>query len=251
MPASTQSGGLLRRDGGGKPQDSGACPAETQKVGPGHCPVQEGPHGRAEPSKRRERLYSQTAQGSCTRYANVRNDAHHKATTAIAKSAGRVVIEDLNVSSMMRNRRLARALADAGLSGFLAKLACKCRWYGAELVAVSRWFPSSKLCAQCGDRNDSLTLSDRRWVCPNCGAENGRDLNAALNLKQAGFELPGAGRGDRVRPATPAMAVEASRESMRDIRTPAKPECQILNSGQVRRVWDGRRFGRYCRTGKD
>ena len=75
-------------------------------------------------------------------------------------------------------------------------------------------------------------LSDRRWVCPNCGAENERDLNAAINLERAGLELPGAGRGDRVRPATPAMAVEASRESMRDIRTPAKLEYQVSSDSQ-------------------
>ena len=60
------------------------------------------------------------------------------------------------MSGMMRNRRLARALADAGFSGFLAKLACKCRWYGAELVEAGRWFPSSRLCSECGHRNDSL-----------------------------------------------------------------------------------------------
>ena len=190
-------------------------------------------HGRAEPSKRRERLYSRRRRVHA-RICNVRNDAHHKATTAIAKSAGRVVTEDLNVSGMMRNRRLARALADAGLSGFLAKLAYKCRWYGAELVAVSRWFPSSRLCSECGHRNDSLSLSDRRWACPSCGAANERDLNAALNLEHAGLELPGAGRGDRVRPATPAMAVEASRESMRDIRTPAKLEYLMSSDSEKR-----------------
>ena len=190
-------------------------------------------HGRTGPSKRRERLYSRRRRVHA-RICNVRNDAHHKATTAIAKSAGRVVTEDLNVSGMMQNRRLARALADAGFSGFLAKLAYKCRWYGAELVAVSRWFPSSKLCAQCGDRNDSLTLSDRRWVCPNCGAENERDLNAALNLEHAGFELPGAGRGDRVRPATPAVACEASKGSRVEVRFPAKLEYLMSSDSEKR-----------------
>ena len=65
----------------------------------------------------------------------------HKATTAIAKSAGRVVLGTLNVAGMMRNRRLSRALADAGMSGFLAKLEYKCAWYGAEYVKADRWFP--------------------------------------------------------------------------------------------------------------
>ena len=134
----------------------------------------------------------------------------------------------------MQNRRLARALADAGLSGFLAKLAYKCRWYGAELVAVSRWFPSSRLCSECGHRNDSLSLSDRRWACPSCGAANERDLNPAINLERAGFELPGAGRGDRVSPAAPAVACEASKGSRVEVRFPAKLEYLMSSDSEKR-----------------
>ena len=144
----------------------------------------------------------------------MRSDAHHKGTTTIAKSAGPVVIENRNVNGMMQNRRLSRALADAGIAGFLRKLAYKCQWYGAELVEVSRWFPSSKLCSGCGTKNDSPSLSDRQSICPDCGATNERDLNAALNLEKAGFELPGTGRGDRVSPAMPAVACEASNGSV-------------------------------------
>ena len=106
-------------------------------------------HGKSSHSKRRERLYSRRRKLHA-RTANVRNDCHHKATTAIAKSAGRVVVETLNVAGMIRNRRLARSIADAGMSGFLAKLEYKCAWYGAEFLKADRWFPSSKLCAQCG-----------------------------------------------------------------------------------------------------
>ena len=88
----------------------------------------------------------------------MRNDNHHKATTAIAKSAGRVVVETLNVSGMLRNRRLARAITDAGMPGFLTKLEYKCAWYGAEYVTVYRWYASSKLCAHCGWKNDGSRL---------------------------------------------------------------------------------------------
>ena len=189
-------------------------------------------HGRTEysnhTSNRREQLYARRRMLHA-RIFNVRNDAHHKATTGIAKSAGRVVIEDLNVAGMMQNRRLSRALADAGLSSFLGKLVYKCRWYGAELVEVGRWFPSSKLCSGCGTRNDSLTLSDRQWRCTNCGAENERDLNAALNLERwPGLSFPVTGRGDRVRPAMPAVACEASNGSMLEhVESTAKPEYQI------------------------
>ena len=142
------------------------------------------------------------------------------------------MIEDLNVSGMMRNRRLSRALADAGIAGFLRKLAYKCQWYGAELVEVSRWFPLSKLCSGCGTKNDSLTLSDQQWTCPACGATNERDLNAALHLEKAGFELPGTGRGDRVSPAMPAVACEASNGSRGEVWPPAKLEFQISSDSE-------------------
>ena len=120
-------------------------------------------HGRARSSNRRERLYAMRRRLHA-RASNVRSDTHHKATTMIAKSAGRVVIEDLNVSGMMRNRRLARALADAGMAGFLGKLVYKCLWYGAEVIEVSRWFPSSRLCSGCGYKNGDLTLSELPWL---------------------------------------------------------------------------------------
>ena len=118
------------------------------------------------------------------RVVNVRNNNHHKATTAIAKSAGRVVVETLNVAGMMLNRRLARSIADAGMSGFLTKLEYKCLWYGAEYVKADRWFASSKLCSHCGWKNNDLTLSDREWWCGGCGVLNDRDANAARNLEQ-------------------------------------------------------------------
>ena len=138
-------------------------------------------HGRSNHSNRRERLYAKRRKVHA-RIVQTRNDNHHKATTAIAKCAGRVVVETLNVSGMLRNRRLARAIADAGMAGFLAKLEYKCAWYGAEFVKADRWFPSSKLCAHCGWHNGELSLSDREWWCGSCGALNERDANAAMNL---------------------------------------------------------------------
>ena len=170
-------------------------------------------HGRSNHSNRRERLYTKRRRIHA-RTVQVRNDNHHKATTAIAKCAGRVVVETLNVSGMLRNRRLARAIADAGMSGFLAKLDYKCAWYGSEFVKANRWFPSSKLCAHCGWKNDDLTLSDREWRCGGCGTLNDRDANAADNLAGwPGLSFPVSGRGDRVSPAMPAVASETSNES--------------------------------------
>ncbi len=167
-------------------------------------------HGKSNHSNRREELYAKRRRLHA-RVVNVRDDNHHKATTAIAKSAGRVVVETLNVAGMIRNRRLARAIADAGMSSFLAKLEYKCLWYGAEYVKADRWFASSKLCSHCGWKNEDLSLSDREWCCDGCGVLNDRDANAAENLaKWPGLSFPVSGRGDRVRPAMPAAVVEAS-----------------------------------------
>ncbi len=189
-------------------------------------------HGKSVRSIRRDRLYARRRRLHA-RVVNVRNDNHHQATTAIAKSAGRVVVETLNVAGMMLNRRLARAIADAGMSGFLARLEYKCLWYGAEYVKADRWFASSKQCARCGWRNEDLTLSEREWWCGGCGVLNNRDYNAALNLSNwPGLSFPVTGRGDRVRPATPAVACEASSESGPGVWAPAKLEFQISSVSQ-------------------
>ena len=148
-------------------------------------------HGRSSHSNRRERLYARRRRLHA-RVVNVRNDNHHKATTAIAKSCGRVVVETLNVSGMMRNRRLARAIADAGMSGFLTKLEYKCVWYGAEYLKADRWYPSSKLVL-------ALRLEERRpdvvgprvvvrWVRR---VERTRLQRCGESQQLAGFELPG------------------------------------------------------------
>ena len=184
-------------------------------------------HGRSNQSHRRERLYTRRRKFHA-RIVNVRNDHHHKATTAIAKSAGRVVVETLNVAGMVRNRRMARAIADAGMSGFLVKLEYKCRWYGSEYLKADRWFASSKLCAHCGWKKDDLTLSHRAWRCGGCGLLNDRDANAAKNLANwPGLSFPVTGRGDRVRPTMPAVVGEASKEFMPEVWAPAKLEYQM------------------------
>ena len=106
----------------------------------------------------------------------------HKVTTYLAKSHSKVVIEDLNVSGMLRNRRLARAIADVGMYEFRRQLEYKCLWYGSELLVVPRTFPSSRLCSHCGHKKKELSLSEREYQCEECGLSVDRDLNAALNL---------------------------------------------------------------------
>ena len=189
-------------------------------------------HGKSNHSNRRERLYARRRRLHA-RVVNVRNDNHHKATTAIAKSAGRVVVETLNVAGMLMNHRLARAIADAGMSGFLTKLEYKCLWYGAEYVKADRWYASSKLCAHCGWKNNDLALSEREWWCGGCGVLNDRDQNAAVNLANwPGLSFPVTGRGDRVRPATPAVVGEASSGSGPEVWAPANLEYQISSDSE-------------------
>ena len=113
---------------------------------------------------------------------NIRQDALHKLTTYLAKSHGKIVVEDLHVSGMLKNRRLARAIAEVGFFKFRRQLEYKCGWYGSQLVVAPRTYPSSKKCSSCGHKKNELTLSEREYHCEQCGLRIDRDLNAALNL---------------------------------------------------------------------
>lgn len=113
---------------------------------------------------------------------NIRKDTLHKLSTYLAKNHGKIVIEDLNVSGMMANHKLAKAIADMGFYEFRRQLEYKCELYGCELVIANRWFASSKTCSSCGTKKEKLSLSQRVFKCHNCGLEIDRDLNAAINL---------------------------------------------------------------------
>jgi len=119
------------------------------------------------------------------RIANIRKDTIHKLTTYLAKNHGTVVIEDLNVSGMMANHKLAKAIQDMGFYEFRRQLDYKTKLYGSELVIVDRWFPSSKTCSRCGTKKETLSLSERVFDCDHCGLQIDRDLNAAINLQKA------------------------------------------------------------------
>ena len=116
------------------------------------------------------------------RIANVRGDALHKLTTDLVRRFDIIGIEDLNVRGMMANGHLARAVADVGMSEFGRQLTYKAAMTGASIVVADRWFPSSKTCSDCGHVHAGLTLSDREWVCEECGVIHDRDRNAAINL---------------------------------------------------------------------
>lgn len=100
-----------------------------------------------------------------------------------------MTIEDLGVSGMVRNHKLARSIADQGFGMFRRMLEYKCCAQGDTLVIADRWFPSSKTCSACGRVKDDLTLSDRTYACPECGLRIDRDLNAAVNLDCYGLSI--------------------------------------------------------------
>jgi putative transposase len=112
----------------------------------------------------------------------VREDGLHQLTTRLAATYGTVVAEDLNVAGMLRNRRLARRIADAGFGLLRRQLAYKTTWHGGRLALAGRFYPSSKTCSGCGAVKAKLRLSERTYHCEPCGLVIDRDLNAARNL---------------------------------------------------------------------
>ncbi|MGK7902229.1 MAG: RNA-guided endonuclease InsQ/TnpB family protein [Hormoscilla sp.] len=117
--------------------------------------------------------------------ANIRKDTLHKLTTYLAKNHGRIGIEDLNVSGMVANHKLAKAIGDMGFYEFRRQLEYKCELYGSTLVVVDQWYPSTKTCSRCHTKKDEQPLSERIFRCDNCGLEIDRDLNASINLEIA------------------------------------------------------------------
>ena len=116
--------------------------------------------------------------------ANIRKDTLHKLTTYLAKNHGTVVIEDLNVSGTLANHKLAKAISDMGFYEFRRQIEYKCSLYGSTFVIADQWFPSSKTCANCGIKKDTMKLSERMFQCEHCSFQIDRDLNAAINLKK-------------------------------------------------------------------
>jgi putative transposase len=130
---------------------------------------------------------------------NQRTDYIHKVTTGLIRDnqTETIVIEDLNVAGMLKNRKLSQAISDVSFGEFYRQLAYKCEWYGVNLIKIGRFDPSSKRCSDCGEINQELTLADREWTCK-CGSTHDRDFNAAKNIKW--FGLNKSPEGIRVEP---------------------------------------------------
>lgn len=147
---------------------------------------------------------------------NTRKDFLAKLTTSLAKTKLVIVIEDLAVENMKRTHRLARSINDVGWGEFRRMLEYKTMWYGSRLIVIGRFEPTSKRCHVCGAINKDLDLSQRTWVCPNCGTLLDRDKNAAINIRRLGLEILNTegssgiyACGQSVRPLANPMVAEA------------------------------------------
>jgi putative transposase len=125
------------------------------------------------------------------RVKNIRKDFLHKFSTWLCRENQAIAIEDLNVVGLVQNHKLAKAILDMGWSEFKRQLTYKSKIYNNDLLIVDRFFPSSKLCSDCGHKLEKLDLSQREWICPKCGVVHDRDENAAINLlNQLGQVMP-------------------------------------------------------------
>jgi putative transposase len=153
--------------------------------------TQKGSNNRAKARTKVAKVYA--------RIADRRRDHLHKVSTRLVRENQAIAIEDLSVRNMVRNRSLARAVSDASWSEFRSMLEYKAQWYGREVIAVDRFYPSSKTCSACGHIVDALPLNIRQWSCPRCAAVHDRDHNAAKNILAAGLAVSAC--GDGVRPS--------------------------------------------------
>jgi putative transposase len=134
-------------------------------------------------SANRKKAVQQLAM-AYARTTNIRKEALHEATTRLTKTKSVIVLENLNVSGMMKNHHLAQAISDVGWHEFRRQMQYKGEWYDCRVILAGRYYPSTKRCSKCGDRKDSMSLDERVYLCQNCGMSMDRDLNAAINLEQ-------------------------------------------------------------------
>ena len=153
----------------------------------------------------------------------------HQVSNALVKTHDRLVLEDLNVTGMLANHHLARAVSDAGWAEFARQLGYKQAWRGGQLVIADRWYPSSKLCPSCGAINSDLTLADRVFTC-GCGYCADRDSNAAVNLARWGQ----ANHEHHHDPRTPkhgGRATNARRRDSSDQHPTCAGETSLVDAG--------------------
>jgi putative transposase len=159
---------------------------KLKRLARGYSRTQRGSNNRAKAKTKLARLHR--------RIADIRADVLHQLTTSLTRYAT-IVIEDLNVSGMLANRRLSRAIADVGFFEFRRQLEYKAAMAGSRVIIADRWFASSKICSACSVKNEALTLSERTWTCLSCGTSLDRDVNAARNLARYAESSPASACG--------------------------------------------------------
>jgi len=132
------------------------------------------------------------------RITDIRKDFLHKLSTKLINENQVIAVESLAVSNMLKNRKLAKSISDAGWSEFVRQLEYKAKWYGRTLIGIDKWYPSSKRCNACGHTLAMFSLNTRTWECPSCKTSHDRDVNAAKNILTAG--LAGLAFGENVSP---------------------------------------------------
>jgi putative transposase len=155
---------------------------------------------------------------------SARQDFLHRASTRLIRGNDVIVIEDLAVKNMVRNRRLAKAIRDCGWGEFRRQLEYKCERYGRDLVVIDRWYPSSKSCSACGHLLAALSLNTRTWQCPSCRTRHDRDINAAKNILAAGLAV-GTGNG------ADACGADVRHSGSSRVRSAVKQEPQPVTAG--------------------
>ena len=146
--------------------------------------------------------------------ANVCKNALHQVTSRLTRTKSAVVLEDLNVSGMVQNHHLAQAILDVGFYEFKRQMEYKGQLYGCQVILANRFYPSTKRCSQCGHTRVGMDLSERVYICENCGLKIDRDLNAAINLEQltTGSSPERYACRQSVSPGYQAVLVEAGTE---------------------------------------
>lgn len=162
---------------------------------------------------------------------NQKQDFIHNVTSKLIDDNQVIVLEDLNVSGMLKNHKLAKSIQELGLYEMRRQLEYKSLWYGRELIFVDRFFPSSKMCSCCGWKNVDLKLSDREFICRSCGIVKDRDENAAINIESEGMRIREVGQ--RLPESTLVDLPLVDRELRRSSRSNARMKQEGVSYGQI------------------